>query len=238
MNDIRRVAVVTGASQGIGAGVVEGFRKLGYAIVANSRTIKPSEHADVATVPGDISDRNVAQRIVATALERFGRIDTVVNNAGVFIGKPFLEYTQDDFERAFATNVAGFFHLSQLAIAQMVRQGGGHVVQITTTLVDQAIAQLPAAMAALSKGGLDSATRSLAVEFAKAGVRVNAVAPGIIRTPIFGPDAPMDFLATLQPIGHIGEISDIVGAILYLESAKHVTGVTLNVDGGQVAGRW
>lgn len=238
MNEIRKVAVVTGASQGIGAGIVEGYRKLGYAVVANSRSIKPTGHPDVVTVPGDISDRDVAKRIVATALERFGRIDSVVNNAGIFIGKPFLEYTQEDFDRALATNVSGFFHLSQLAIARMVKQGSGHVVQITTTLVDQAIAQLPAGMAALTKGGLDAVTRSLAVEFAKAGVRVNAVAPGIIKTPIFGPDAPMDFLATLQPIGHVGEISDIVGAVLYLEGAKHVTGVTLNVDGGQVAGRW
>jgi NAD(P)-dependent dehydrogenase (short-subunit alcohol dehydrogenase family) len=238
VHETRKVAVVTGASQGIGAGVVEGYRKLGYAVVANSRNIKPSEHADLVTVQGDIGDRTVAGRIVATALDRFGRIDSLINNAGIFIGKPFLEYTQNDFERALATNVAGFFHLTQLAIGQMVKQGCGHVVQITTTLVDQAIAQLPAAMAALSKGGLDAVTRSLAVEFAKSGIRVNAVAPGIIKTPIFGPDAPMEFLATLQPIGHLGEIADIVGAIVYLESAEHVTGVTLNVDGGQVAGRW
>lgn len=187
---------------------------------------------------GDIGNRGVAERLVETALDRFGRIDTLVNNAGIFVGKPFLEHTQDDFDRVFSTNVEGFFHVSQLAIRQMVRQCSGHVVQITTTLVDQALAQLPAAMAALSKGGLDAVTRSLAVEFAKSGVRVNAVAPGIIRTPIFGPDAPYEFLATLQPSGRIGEISDIVDAVLYLDRANHVTGVTLNVDGGQVAGRW
>lgn len=237
MNDVRKVVVVTGASQGIGAGLVEGYRRLGYAVVANSRNIKVSVQADVVTVAGDISRREVAQAIVATAIDRFGRIDTVINNAGVFIGKPFLEYTMDDFDRAFATNVAGFFHLSQLAIARMVQQGSGHLVQITTTLVDQAIAQVPASMAALSKGGLDAVTRSLAVEFAKSGVRVNAVAPGIIKTPMLPPEA-YGFLETLQPVGRLGEISDVVEAVLYLESAKHVTGVTLNVDGGQVAGRW
>lgn len=237
MSDTRKVVVVTGASQGIGAGLVAGFRRLGYAVVANSRNIKPSGQDDVATVAGDISQREVAQAIVATAIDRYGRIDTVVNNAGVFIGKPFLEYSQEDFERAFATNVSGFFHLTQLAIGRMVEQGTGHVVQITTTLVDQAIAQVPAAMAALSKGGLDAVTRSLAVEFAKSGVRVNAVAPGIVKTPMLPPEA-YGFLETLQPLRRLGEIRDVVEAVLYLETARHVTGVTLNVDGGQVAGRW
>ncbi len=189
MSEIRKVAIVTGASQGIGAGVVAGFREQGYAVVANSRSIKPSDREDFVTVAGDIGDREVAQRIVTTALDRFGRIDTLVNNAGIYIGKPFLEYSQNDFDRVFSTNVAGFFHVSQLAIGQMVKQGTGHVVQITTTLVDQAVVQLPSAMAALSKGGLDAVTRSLAIEFAKAGVRVNAVAPGIVKTPIFQPEA-------------------------------------------------
>lgn len=237
MNDARKVALVTGASQGIGAGAVQGLRGLGYAVVANSRNIGPSDDPDLVTVRGDIGSREVAQKIVATALDRFGRIDTLVNNAGIFIGKPFLDYLQDDLDRVLSTNVAGFFHISQLAIRQMVKQGGGHVVQITTTLVDQAIAQLPSALTPLTKGGLDAVTRSLAIEFAKAGVRVNAVAPGIIRTPMFGPEA-YDFLAALQPLGRIGEISDIVDAVLYLDKARHVTGVTLNVDGGQVAGRW
>lgn len=237
MSEIRKVAIVTGASQGIGAGVVAGFRKQGYAVVANSRSIKPSDHSDFVTVAGDIGDREVANRIVTTALDRFGRIDTLVNNAGIYIGKPFLEYSQNDFDRVFSTNVAGFFHVSQLAIGQMVKQGTGHVVQITTTLVDQAVVQLPSAMAALSKGGLDAVTRSLAIEFAKAGVRVNAVAPGIVKTPIFQPEA-FEFLATLQPNGRMGDVSDIVEAVLYLDGARNVTGVTLNVDGGQVAGRW
>lgn len=237
MSEIRKVAIVTGASQGIGAGVVAGFRKQGYAVVANSRSIKPSDREDFVTVAGDIGDREVAQRIVTTALDRFGRIDTLVNNAGIYIGKPFLEYSQNDFDRVFSTNVAGFFHVSQLAIGQMVKQGTGHVVQITTTLVDQAVVQLPSAMAALSKGGLDAVTRSLAIEFAKAGVRVNAVAPGIVKTPIFQPEA-FEFLATLQPNGRMGDVSDIVEAVLYLDGARNVTGVTLNVDGGQVAGRW
>lgn len=240
MKSHRKVALVTGGSQGIGAGLVEGFRKRGFAVVANSRNIKASEEADLVTVPGDIGTREVAQRIVETAVSRFGRIDTLVNNAGIFIGKPFLDYTVEDLQRALSTNVAGFFHITQLAMGQMQKQGSGHVVQISTTLVDQAIAQLPAAMAALTKGGLDAVTRSLAVEFAKSGVRVNAVAPGIIKTPIFGDASAetFDFLATLQPVGRIGEVADIVDAVLYLDGAKHVTGVTLNVDGGQVAGRW
>ena len=171
-----------------------------------------------------------------TAVERFGRIDTLINNAGIFISKPFTEYTGEDFRNVIEVNVAGFFYVTQLAIAQMLKQSSGHIVQITTTLVDQPIAGVPAVLASLSKGGLAAVTRALAIEYAKNGIRANAVAPGIIKTPLHAPETHK-FLAELHPVGRMGEISDIVDAILYLERAKFVTGETLDVDGGQHAGR-
>lgn len=232
----RKVAIVTGASQGIGAALVAAYRAQGYAVVANSRHIQQGDDADVVAVPGHIGDRLVAQRVVQAALDRFGRIDTLINNAGIFIAKPFTEYTPQDFQDAFAVNVAGFFHVTQLALPQMLLQKSGHVVQITTTLVDQPITGVPAAMANLTKGGLDAVTRSLAIEYAKTGVRVNAVRPGVIKTPMHAPETH-DFLAALHPMGRMGEISDIVDAVLYLERAGFVTGELLNVDGGQHAGR-
>ncbi|RDJ23132.1 SDR family NAD(P)-dependent oxidoreductase [Bosea caraganae] len=231
-----KVAIVTGASQGIGAGIVKGYRDNGYVVVANSRNIKPSEDEGIVAVPGNIGERGVAERVVKTALERFGRVDTLINNAGIFIGKPFTEYTEEDFRNVVDVNVAGFFHVTQFAIAQMVKQGSGHVVQITTALVDQPLANVPSGLATLTKGGLDAVTRGLAIEYAKSGIRVNAVAPGIIRTPMHAPETH-EFLSALHPLGRLGEVGEIVDAILYLERAGFVTGETIHVDGGQHAGR-
>lgn len=237
MNTEQRVAVITGASQGIGAGVVEAYRNKGYAVVANSRSIQPSQDSDVVVVAGDASDRDVADRIINTAVDRFGRVDTLINNAGIFVAKPFIEYTVEDFNTVLNVNVASFFHLTQLALKQMLKQQHGHIVQVTTALVHQPIATVPAGLASLSKGGLDAVTRSLAIEYAKSGIRVNAVAPGVIKTPMHAPETHA-FLSALHPMGRMGEISEVVDAILYLEDAQFVTGETLNVDGGQHAGHW
>jgi NAD(P)-dependent dehydrogenase (short-subunit alcohol dehydrogenase family) len=237
MNTEQKVALITGASQGIGAGLVQGFRERGYRIVANSRSIKPSDSPDLVAIAGDITDPAVADRVVAEAVERFGRIDTLVNNAGIFISKPFTEYTEADFTAVLSVNLAGFFHVSQRAVRQMLKQGGGHMVNITTTLVDQPIAGVPAAMASLTKGGLDAVTRGLAIEYADRGIRVNAVSPGIIRTPMH-PEHTHAALAKLHPMQRLGEIEEIVDAVLYLDSAAFVTGEVLHVDGGQHAGRW
>lgn len=232
-----KVVIVTGASQGIGAGVVAEYRRHGYAVVATSRTIKASTDDAVLAVPGDIRERAVAQRVVEAALERFGRIDTLVNNAGIYIGKPFAEYSVEDFRNVVDLNLGGFFHMTQLTLPHMLRQRSGHIVQVTTTLVHQAIAGLPSGLAMLTKGGLDAVTRGLAIELAQTGVRVNAVAPGIIDTPMHAPGM-REALAALHPVGRMGEVSDIAEAIMYLEKAAFVTGETLNVDGGQHAGRW
>jgi NAD(P)-dependent dehydrogenase (short-subunit alcohol dehydrogenase family) len=233
----QKVAIVTGASQGIGAGVVAAYRKNGFAVVATSRNIQPSSDQDVLAVAGDIRERAVAERVVAAALERYGRIDTLINNAGIFIGKPFTEYTADDFSNMVEVNLAGFFHITQLTLPHMLAQRSGHIVQITTTLVHQAIAGADAGLAMLTKGGLDAVTRGLAIEYAKTGVRVNNVAPGIIKTPMH-PEATHAALAGMHPMGRMGEVSEIADAILYLENASFVTGETINVDGGQHAGRW
>jgi NAD(P)-dependent dehydrogenase (short-subunit alcohol dehydrogenase family) len=237
MSSERKVVIVTGASQGIGAGLVRAYRDRGYRVVANSRSIVPGADADVLAVAGDIGEPQTAERIVSTALERFGRLDTLVNNAGVFLSKPFIEFTTDDYARNMAVNVAGFFHVTQRAAAAMLKQGSGHIVSITTTIVDQPMAGVPAALAALTKGGLNAATRSLAIEFAAKGVRVNAVAPGIIKTPMHPVEAHAA-LAALHPVGRMGEIRDVVQAVIFLESAPFVTGEILHVDGGQHAGRW
>ena len=186
-------------------------------------------------MPGDIADRKTAERAISEGVARFGRIDTLINNAGIFIAKPFTEYTEADYVAILGVNVAGFFHITQFAVAEMEKQGSGHVVQITTSLVDHAIAGVPSVLASLTKGGLAAATKSLAIEYAKRGIRVNAVPPGIIKSPM----NPVDTYAqldALHPVGHMGEISDVVGAILYLESAPFVTGEILHVDGGQGAG--
>ena len=235
MSSERKVAVITGASQGIGAALVKAYRDRNYRVVATARSIKQSNDDDVLVVPGDITDRKTAERVVSQAVARFGRIDTLVNNAGIFIAKPFTKYTGADYAAVLGVNLAGFFHTTQLAIAEMEKRGSGHIVQITTSLVDHANSHVPSVLASLTKGGLGAATRSLAIEYAKRGIRVNAVAPGVIKTPMH-PVETHQALGPLHPLGRMGEIADIVDAILYLESATFVTGETLHVDGGQSAG--
>jgi NAD(P)-dependent dehydrogenase (short-subunit alcohol dehydrogenase family) len=235
MSTEQKVAVITGASQGIGASLVKAYRDRNYRVVAISRSIKPSNDEAIVPVSGDIADRKTAERAIIEGMTRFGRIDTLINNAGIFIAKPFTQYTEDDYAAYVGTNLTGFFHITQLAIAEMEKQGSGHVVQISTSLVDNPIAGVPSVLASLTKGGLNSATRSLAIEYAKRGIRVNAIALGNIKTPMHPAETHAQ-LAALHPNGRMGEISDIVDAILYLESANFVTGEILHVDGGQSAG--
>jgi NAD(P)-dependent dehydrogenase (short-subunit alcohol dehydrogenase family) len=235
MNTGRKVAVINGASQGIGGALVKAYRERNYRVVATARSVKPSDDDDVLAVAGDIADRKTAERAISEGVARFGRIDTLVNNAGLFIARPFTRYTEADFAAIIGVNLAGFFHITQLAIAEMEKRGGGHVVQITTSLVDHALSGVPSVLASLTKGGLAAATKSLAIEYAKRGIRVNAVAPGIINTPMHSVETHAQ-LAALHPVGRMGEIADIVDAILYLESASFVTGEILHVDGGQSAG--
>jgi NAD(P)-dependent dehydrogenase (short-subunit alcohol dehydrogenase family) len=235
MGTERKVAVVTGASQGIGAALAKAYRDRNYRVVATARSVKPSSDADLLVVPGAIADRTTAERAISEGVARFGRIDTLVNNAGIFIARPFTQYTEADYAIVLGVNLAGFFHITQLAVAEMEKQGSGHVVQITTSLADHAMSGVPAVLASLTKGGLNAATKSLAIEYAKRGIRVNAVALGNIKSPMH-PVETHEALGALQPVGHMGEISDIVEAILYLESASFVTGEILHVDGGQSAG--
>jgi NAD(P)-dependent dehydrogenase (short-subunit alcohol dehydrogenase family) len=235
MSSDRKVAVITGASQGMGAALVEAYRDLGYGVVATSRSIRPTKDDQILVVAGDIADRKTAKRVISEGVARFGRIDTLINNAGVFVAKPFTQYTEADYAAVLGVNVAGFFHITQLAIAEMEKRQSGHVVQITTSLIEHANSNVPSVLASLTKGGLSAATKSLAIEYASRGIRVNAVAPGIIKTPMHAVETHAQ-LAKMHPLGRMGEISDIVGAILYLESAGFVTGETIHVDGGQSAG--
>jgi NAD(P)-dependent dehydrogenase (short-subunit alcohol dehydrogenase family) len=235
MGTEQKVAVVTGASQGIGAGIVQAFRDRNFRVVATSRSIKPPTDADVVTIQGDVGTPSTAEKAFKAALERFGRIDTLVNNAGIFMAKPFTAYSQNDYDAYLSTNVTGFFHMTQRALELMSKQGHGHIVTITTSLVDQPMSSVPAALASLTKGALSAATRSLAIEYAKTGIRVNAVSPGIIKTPMHPPEAHQA-LAALHPMGRMGDVSDIVDAVLYLDGAGFVTGEVLHVDGGQAAG--
>lgn len=235
MNDSRRVAVVTGASQGIGAGIVKAFLDRGYRVVATSRSIKPSNNPDVLAVAGDIGDPATGPKVIQAALKTFGRVDTLVNNAGIFIASPFTSYTTEQYADVVSTNLNGFFYITQAAIAVMEKQGSGHVVSITTTLVDNPTSQVPSVLASLTKGGIAAATKNLAIEYATRGIRVNSVSPGIINTPMHAPETH-DFLAALHPVGRLGEIADVVDAVLYLDDASFVTGEILHVDGGQVAG--
>lgn len=231
----QRVAVITGASQGIGAALVVAYRKLGYAVVANSRSITPSGDPDILAVAGDIADPAVGARVIEQALATFGRVDALINNAGVFVAKPFTDYTDADYDVVTGVNLRGFFEVSKRAIAAMLDGQGGHVVNISTSLVDHANSAVPSALAALTKGGLNAVTKSLAIEYAARGIRVNTVSLGVIRTPMH-PAETHDTLAGLHPLGRMGDISDIVDAIVYLENAPFVTGEILHVDGGQSAG--
>ncbi|WP_277182264.1 SDR family NAD(P)-dependent oxidoreductase [Caballeronia sp. BR00000012568055] len=235
MSNAQKVVIVTGASQGIGAEIVKGFRAKDYRVVATARSITQADDPNVLAIAGDIGDRATAQRVVEQAISRFGRIDTLVNNAGIFIAKPFTQYSQEDYQAILNVNVNGFFHITQLAIAEMEKNKSGHIVSITTTLADRAVSGVPSVLASLSKGGLNAATRSLAIEYAKAGIRANAVSPGIIKSPMHAPETH-EALGTLHPVGHMGDMSDIVNAVLYLDSAPFVTGEILHVDGGQIAG--
>jgi NAD(P)-dependent dehydrogenase (short-subunit alcohol dehydrogenase family) len=237
-----QTAIVTGASQGIGAGIVSAFLERGYRVVASSRSITKSgtfSAADnLALVDGDIGDPATAAKIVETAVGRFGTIDALVNNAGIFFSKPFLEYTVADFRSLVSTNLEGFLYVTQLAIKQMLRQkSGGSVISITTTMVEHPIAGIPAAVPMMTKGGLEAATRNLAMEYAKDGIRVNAVAPGVVDTPMHEND-PKDVLKTLSPMGRIVSVKDIADAVVYLTEAATVTGEVLHVDGGSHAGKW
>jgi NAD(P)-dependent dehydrogenase (short-subunit alcohol dehydrogenase family) len=235
MTTKQKVAVITGASQGIGAALVNAYLSRDYRVVAVALSMNPSNDDKVLGVSGDIADRKTAERAISEGVARFGRIDTLINNAGIFIAKPFTQYSLDDYVAIVGVNVTGFFHITQLAIAEMEKQGSGHIVQISTSLVDHAMTGVPSVLASLTKGGLNAATKSLAIEYAKRGIRVNAVSPGIVKTPM-NPVETHAQLSALHPVGRTGEISDIVDAILYLESASFVTGEILHVDGGQSAG--
>ena len=241
MANTPKAAIVTGASQGIGAGLVEAFLKRGYSVVANSRNItKANPFAAVenlALVDGDIGHPSTAVAIVDTAVSRFGRIDVLINNAGVFIPKPFTEYTTEDFNTLVSTTLAGFLYVSQLAVKQMLRQKSGSIVNVSTTLVDQPIAGAGAAVQIMLKGALNAVTRALAIEYAKEGIRVNTIALGIINTPMHKRETH-DFLKGLNPVGRIGEVNEVVDAALFLTDATFTSGEILHVDGGAHAGKW
>lgn len=240
------VAIVTGASSGIGLAIARALAARGYAVVANSRRISQDHPSvreiaaaggEVVAAPGDVADREAAGRIVDAALARFDAVDLLVNNAGVFIPRRFIDYTAEDLDTLFATNVRGFFNLTQAALRHMAQRRRGHVVNITTSLAENPLKAVPSVLPILTKGGLNAATRALALEFADAGVRVNAVSPGIIRTPMHagGDEA---FLASLHPLGRVGSPEEVAGGVLYLEDSPFVTGEILHVDGGAWSGRW
>jgi NAD(P)-dependent dehydrogenase (short-subunit alcohol dehydrogenase family) len=232
-----RVAIITGASRGIGAGLVESYRKAGYRVVANSRTIGESGHPGILPVAGDIADPATTERVVSAAVSRFGRIDTLINNAGVFVPKPFTDYSPEDYALITSVNALGFFHITRRVISRMLAQGdGGHIINVTTTLAELGHSAVPSALTALTKGGLVAVTKSLAVEYAGRGIRVNAISPGVIDTPMhFGVDAHKAY-AGMHPQNRIGAVDDVVRGALYLENASFVTGEILHVDGGQSAG--
>ena len=237
-----KTIVITGASQGIGAGLVNAFAGRGYNVVATSRSVSRSSEIPtsdkVVRVDGDIADPATARKVVETALSRFGRIDALVNNAGIFFAKPFVDYTLDDYRKLAATNVEGFLHLTQLVVRQMVEQkNGGSIVSITTSLISHPIAGMPVSVAMITKGGIEAASKNIAMEYARDGIRVNTVAPGIVDTPLHK-DNPKDFLKTLSPMNSISSAQEIVDAVFFLTEAPHITGEVLHVDGGAHLGRW
>ena len=241
MNESRTV-IVTGASQGIGAALVKTFLARGYSVVANSRNMTrsgafvPSDK--LALVDGDIGEIATAAKIAETATSKFRSIDALINNAGIFFSKPFTDYTADDFKALASTNLEGFIYITQLAVKQMVAQkSGGSIVSITTSLVEHPIAGVPASVPMITKGGIEAITRNLAIEYAKDGIRVNVVAPGVVDTPMHQND-PKDFLKSLSPLGRIVDAQDIADAVLYLTEARQVTGEVLHVDGGAHVGKW
>jgi NAD(P)-dependent dehydrogenase (short-subunit alcohol dehydrogenase family) len=233
--------IVTGASKGIGAGVTRAFLEKGYNVVANSLESIESEFAPtdrLALVAGNIGKLSTAEKIAATALDKFGSIDGVVNNAGIFVSKPFTEYTARDFERLSETNLQGYIYITQLAVKQMLAQGtGGSVTAITSAMVGNPIAGVNASLQMITKGGLEAVTRSLAMEYANDGIRFNAVAPGVVDTPMHA-NEDHEFLKRLSPMGEISDVDDIVDAIVYLTEARHVTGEVLHVDAGAHNGKW
>jgi NAD(P)-dependent dehydrogenase (short-subunit alcohol dehydrogenase family) len=235
MSTSRKVVVVTGASRGIGAAIVRAFRELDCAVVATSRSIEPSDDANLLTVAGDIGDPATARRVISEGVARFGRIDTLVNNAGIYIGKPFTEHTAEDYAAVMNVNMAGFYYITQLALGEMEKHSSGHVVSITASIDQVAIGGVYSVLAALTKGGINSATKSLAIEYATKGIRVNAVAPGNIATPMHAPEIH-EALGAFNPIGRLGETRDIADAVVFLDSAPFITGEILHVDGGQSAG--
>jgi NAD(P)-dependent dehydrogenase (short-subunit alcohol dehydrogenase family) len=241
MTNTKKTAIITGASRGIGAGLVEAFLKRGYSVVANSRNITKTNSfassANLALVDGDIGDPSTAAKIVDTAVSKFGRIDVLVNNAGVFISKPFTEYTTEDFDTLVSTTLAGFLYVSQLAVKQMLKQKSGSIINVSTTLVDQPIAGAGAAVQIMLKGALNAVTRALAIEYAKDGIRINTIAPGVINTPMHKPETH-EFLKGLHPVGRIGEVKEVVDAALFLTDATFTSGEILHVDGGAHAGKW
>jgi len=241
MANIQKTAIVTGGSQGIGAGLVKAFLYRGYNVVANSRNITKANpfpaSANLALVDGDIGDPKTAARIVDTAVSRFDRVDVLINNAGIFIPKPFTKYTTEDLNALVSTTLAGFLYVSQLSVKQMLRQKSGSIVNISTTFVDQPVAGASAAVQIMTKGGLDAVTRALAIEYAKEGIRVNTVALGTINTPMHKPETH-EFLKGLHPVGRMGEVKEVVDAVLFLIDATFTTGEILHVDGGAHAGKW
>ena len=237
-----KTVIVTGASKGIGACIVTTFLERGYSIVANSRNITKSgafaSSDNLALVDGDIGGMATAAAVVETARRKFGSIDALINNAGIFIAKPFTSYTPEDFKVLTSINLNGFIYISQLVIQQMLAQkSGGSIVNITASLAEHPIAGVSAAVAMITKGGIDAVTRNLAMEYAKDGIRVNAVAPGVVDTPMHEND-PKDFLNSLSPLGHMSSAQDIADAVLYLNEARQVTGEVLHVDGGAHVGKW
>ena len=239
MANTQKTAIVTGASQGIGAAIVDALLNARYNVVATSRNVNQSLKAssNLVLVAGDIGKKEIAEKVVTAAMENFGRIDLLVTNAGIFFPKPFTDFTSDDFNALVSTNLLGFLYVTQLAVEQMLKQKSGSVVSITAALADQPIAGVNAAVPMITKGGLNTVIKSLAIEYAKEGIRFNAVAPGIVDTPMHK-DNPKVFLRTLQPMGSFARVNDISDAVLYLAHAGQVTGEILHVDGGSHAGRW